>query len=153
MANSAPDSRYFIFCSPRLGASSFNHLSSSGPYRYGLCELILDHHKPDCDHRPIPGHQQLRWQSVADAARIPYYPAPVVRNLGAERELTMMRWGMPPSPKFGGPPVTKIRNTASPHWRGWPKPESRRLVPVNSFADMRRNQIRRPRKRMSSGSR
>ena len=36
----------------------------------------------------------------------PDYPAPVIRNTGAERELTMMRWGMPPPPKFGGPPVT-----------------------------------------------
>jgi putative SOS response-associated peptidase YedK len=26
----------------------------------------------------------------------PDYPAPVVRNSNAERELTMMRWGMPP---------------------------------------------------------
>ena len=34
----------------------------------------------------------------------PDYPAPVVRNDRAERELTMMRWGMPPPPKFGGPP-------------------------------------------------
>ena len=49
----------------------------------------------------------------------PDYPAPVVRNAGAERELTMMHWGMPPAPKLGGPPVTNIRNTASPHWRGW----------------------------------
>jgi|SRR5882672_6406239 len=48
----------------------------------------------------------------------PDYPAPVVRNAGAERELTMMRWGMPPPPKSGGPPVTIIRNTSSPHWRG-----------------------------------
>jgi hypothetical protein len=46
----------------------------------------------------------------------PDYPAPVVRNAGAERELTMMRWGMPPPPRTGGPPVTNIRNTASPHW-------------------------------------
>jgi putative SOS response-associated peptidase YedK len=37
----------------------------------------------------------------------------VVRNLGAERELTIMRWGMPPPPKFGGAPVTNIRNTWS----------------------------------------
>jgi putative SOS response-associated peptidase YedK len=59
----------------------------------------------------------------------PDYSAPVIRNLGAERELTMMRWGMPPPPKFGGPPVTNIRNTSSPHWRGWLKPESRCLVP------------------------
>jgi len=28
----------------------------------------------------------------------PDYPAPVVRNVGAERELTMMLWGMPPVP-------------------------------------------------------
>jgi putative SOS response-associated peptidase YedK len=41
----------------------------------------------------------------------PDYPAPVVRNTGTERELTLMRWGMPPPPKFGGPPVTNIRNT------------------------------------------
>jgi putative SOS response-associated peptidase YedK len=26
----------------------------------------------------------------------PDYPAPIVPNAGAERELTMMRWGMPP---------------------------------------------------------
>ena len=32
----------------------------------------------------------------------PDYPAPVVRNAGAERELTMMRWGMPPPPRTGG---------------------------------------------------
>jgi hypothetical protein len=37
-----------------------------------------------------------------------------VRNVGADRELTMMPWGMPP-PKLGGPPVTDIRNTSSPH--------------------------------------
>jgi putative SOS response-associated peptidase YedK len=65
----------------------------------------------------------------------PDYPAPVVRNVGTERELTMMRWGMPPPPKFGGAPVTNIRNTSSPHWRGWLKPENRCLVPFNSFAE------------------
>jgi len=26
----------------------------------------------------------------------PDYPVPVVRNVGTDRELTMMRWGMPP---------------------------------------------------------
>ena len=64
----------------------------------------------------------------------PDYPAPV-RNAGAERELTMMRWGMPPPPRAGGFPVTNIRNTTSPHWRGWLKPENRCLVPANSFAE------------------
>jgi hypothetical protein len=81
---------------------------------------LQHHHKPSGNHRaanryvgnlpPMPGV-------------FPDFPAPVVRNAGAERELTMMRWGMPPPPKFGGPPVTNIRNTSSPHWRGWLKPE------------------------------
>src|SRR5207245_5689798 len=35
--------------------------------------------------------------------------------------------GMPPRLRTGGPPVTNIRNTSSPHWRGWLKPESRCL--------------------------
>ena len=47
-----------------------------------------------------------------------------------------MPWGMPPPPRTGGPPVTNIRNTSSPHWRrGWLKPENRCLVPANSFAE------------------
>ena len=65
----------------------------------------------------------------------PDYPAPAVRNAGTEREMVMMRWGMPPPPRTGGPPVTNIRNTSSPHWRGWLKPENRCLVPCNSFAE------------------
>jgi putative SOS response-associated peptidase YedK len=34
----------------------------------------------------------------------PDYPAPVVRDTGAEREMVLMRWGMPPPPRTGGPP-------------------------------------------------
>jgi hypothetical protein len=37
----------------------------------------------------------------------PDYPAPVVRNVGPDRELTMMRWGMPPPPRTSGFPVAK----------------------------------------------
>jgi putative SOS response-associated peptidase YedK len=47
----------------------------------------------------------------------------------------MIRWGMPSPPSVAGPPVTNIRNTASPHWRRWLKPESRCLVPANSFSE------------------
>ena len=65
----------------------------------------------------------------------PDYPAPVIRNAGSEREMALMRWGMSPPPRTGGPPVTNIRNTSSPHWRGWLKPENRCLVPFNSFAE------------------
>ncbi|QOZ29247.1 SOS response-associated peptidase [Bradyrhizobium sp. CCBAU 51753] len=59
----------------------------------------------------------------------PDYPAPVVRNARGAREMVMMRWGMPP------PPVTNIRNTSSPHWRGWLTEAHRCLVPLNSFAE------------------
>jgi putative SOS response-associated peptidase YedK len=45
----------------------------------------------------------------------PDYPAPVVRNTDAGRELAMMRWGMPPPSRTPGPPATNIRNTSSPH--------------------------------------
>src|SRR5579862_3239855 len=65
----------------------------------------------------------------------PDCPAPVVRNTDAGREMTMMRWGMPPPPRASQLPVTNIRNTSSPHWRAWLKPENRCLVPANSFAE------------------
>jgi putative SOS response-associated peptidase YedK len=64
----------------------------------------------------------------------PDYPASVVRNTDRDREMVMMRWGMPPPPRAGTVPVTNIRNTSSPHWRAWLKPENRGLVPANSFA-------------------
>ncbi len=64
--------------------------------------------------------------------------APVVCN-GADdlsnRELTMMRWGMPGPPQFGGAPITNIRNIASPHWRAWLGPNNRCLVSATSFCE------------------
>jgi putative SOS response-associated peptidase YedK len=37
----------------------------------------------------------------------PDYPAPVIRNTVDGRELTMMRWGMPPPPKSMWPQVNE----------------------------------------------
>lgn len=34
----------------------------------------------------------------------PDYPAPVIRNSDSGTEVAMMRWGMPPPPRTGGPP-------------------------------------------------
>jgi putative SOS response-associated peptidase YedK len=65
----------------------------------------------------------------------PDYLAPVIRESEGGRELTMMRWGMPPPPRTGGPPVTNIRNTSSPHWRIWLKPENRCVVPARRVTD------------------
>src|SRR5262252_2383369 len=64
----------------------------------------------------------------------PDFPAPVIRNTDTVRELTMMRWGMPPPGRLPGL-TTNIRNTTSRHWRIWLKPENRCLVPANSFAE------------------
>ena len=69
-------------------------------------------------------------------AVFPDYLAPVVRNASdGVRELMLARWGMPGPPQFGGAPITNIRNTKSPHWRAWLKPENRCVVPFNSFCE------------------
>jgi putative SOS response-associated peptidase YedK len=77
-----------------------------------------------------------------NAGNLPQLPAvfpdnlaPIVRTAAGERELTMARWGMPSPPQFGGAPVTNIRNTKSPHWRRWLRPENRCLVPATSFSE------------------
>ena len=62
--------------------------------------------------------------------------APVVRRAeDGERELRMMRWGMPGPPQFGGHPITNVRNVRSAHWRRWLTPEFRCLVPMTSFCE------------------
>lgn len=69
-------------------------------------------------------------------AIFPNYPAPVVRTAGdGERELVMMRWGMPGPKQFGERPVTNIRNTKSPHSRRWLGSAHRCLVPATSFCE------------------
>jgi putative SOS response-associated peptidase YedK len=70
----------------------------------------------------------------------PDYDAPIVRNSAAGRELARARWGMPTPPKFlegkkCDPGVTNVRNLGSSHWRRWLGPESRCVVPFNSFAE------------------
>jgi putative SOS response-associated peptidase YedK len=56
------------------------------------------------------------------------YLAPIVRMAEGERQLEIMRWGMPGPPQFGGAPITNIRNAKSPHLRRWLGPSSRCLV-------------------------
>ena len=73
-------------------------------------------------------------------AIFPDYPAPILRNAGAERELARARWGMPTPPfalkgRATDPGVTNVRNTASPHWRRWLGPDGRCVVPFTSFSE------------------
>jgi putative SOS response-associated peptidase YedK len=132
MASSAPDSRHFIFCS-RLGWRPLHSIiyHRQDPIGTGCVNL----YSITTNQTAIIALFRVINSYVGNLSPMPRgFPTnlpPVVRNAGAERELTMMRWDMPPPPKFGGPPVTKIRA----HWRGWVKPESRRLVPVNSFVE------------------
>lgn len=79
----------------------------------------------------------------------PDQSAPIVRiGTDGERELVMARWGMPTPPAFRKGPVdrgvTNIRNTASPHWRQWLKPQFRCLVPATSFCEYTDNQPKVP---------
>jgi putative SOS response-associated peptidase YedK len=83
----------------------------------------------------------------------PDYPAPVIRNAGSEREMTLMRWGMPPPPRTGGPPVTNIRNTSSPHWRGWLKPENAAWCRSTVLPNTHPSRIPRRKRRTWFGSR
>lgn len=78
---------------------------------------------PETNFPPLPG-------------LFPDGVAPVVRNADdGGRELTMMRWGFPPPPNVGPQFVTNVRNTASPYWRAWLKPQFRCLVPFTSFCE------------------
>ena len=97
-------------------------------------QSLLHHHEPRSNHRAVPD-QPLYRQPAADARCLSRLP----RSGGSQHRQRhgneLMRWGMPPPPRTGGPPVTNVRNTSSPHWRGWLKPENRCLVPFNSFAE------------------
>lgn len=74
----------------------------------------------------------------------PDYSAPIVRHGEDGLELARARWGMP-SPQFAlkgkkvDRGVTNVRNTKSPHWRRWLKPEHRCLVPFTAFSEPGRN--------------
>lgn len=89
--------------------------------------------------------------------------APIIRNNAGERELALVRWGLPSSSKAlfdaaskradklrakgkdfdfdtllrmepdGG--TTNVRNTSSKHWARWLTPEHRCLVPLTRFAE------------------
>ncbi len=77
-------------------------------------------------------------------AVFPDQTAPVIlAESSGERVMRAMRWGFPP-PQPGGRPVTNIRNTASPFWRGWLRREFRCLVPATSFCEYDEAHAKRP---------
>ena len=70
----------------------------------------------------------------------PDCPAPVVRNgEDGERELTIMRWGMPspqqnPRGQVVDRGVTSIQDVTLSHWQRWLGPANRCVVPFTSFS-------------------
>ncbi len=69
-------------------------------------------------------------------AVFPDQMAPVIRQeADGARTMLSMRWGFPCPPRLGTRPVTNIRNTGSPYWRGWLKPAFRCLVPATAFCE------------------
>lgn len=72
-------------------------------------------------------------------AIFPDMMAPIVRKApDGERELVMLRWGMPSPPALVAGidrGVTNIRNVGSPHWRPWLGPANRCIVPATSFCE------------------
>ena len=101
-----------------------------------MCNLYSDHDEPR-GHHPRCSASSIAMSATSRRCRACFR---IIRRRWSAtrtpaREMTLMRWGMPPPPRTGGPPVTNIRNTSSPHWRGWLKPENRCLVPANSFAE------------------
>jgi putative SOS response-associated peptidase YedK len=78
-------------------------------------QSLFDHHKPRGHPRAIPRHEPRYVGNLPPMPGVfPDYPAPVIRNRDAEREMVLMRWGMPPPPKLGGAPVANIRNVSQP---------------------------------------
>nr|WP_307278041.1 SOS response-associated peptidase family protein [Phyllobacterium ifriqiyense] len=76
-----------------------------------------------------------------DLEIFPDYPAPIVRNdAHGERELAMLRWGMPSPDKAVTSTgvnysTTNIRNLHFYHWKKWLGKEFRCLVPAASFSE------------------
>ena len=108
---------------------------------------LFDHHQPSRYCCAVPRRQPLCRQPRADAGRLR-------RTTGAVMRQTLMRRSMPDRHRAGGPPVTNIRNTSSPHWRGvaqageplhGPGQQLRRVLAGAEPGDRR--------KRTSSGSR
>ena len=59
----------------------------------------------------------------------------IVKREDGVMEWRKMRWGLPGPASTGGAPVTNIRNSASPHWRGVLGAAHRCLVPFTAFSE------------------
>jgi putative SOS response-associated peptidase YedK len=98
-------------------------------------QSLFDHHEPSRHHCSVPRDEPLCRQPATDAGRLPGLSGSGGAQRRGRTRVGDDALGMPPPLRTGGPPVTNIRNTSSPHWHGWLKPANRCLVPFNSFAE------------------
>jgi len=95
----------------------------------GMCNLYSVTTNQEAIRRLFRVDRDLTGNLPSFPAIFPDQMAPVIRGGAEDRELAMLRWGMPCPPAYGGAHVINIRNTGSPHWRAWLKPSNRCLVP------------------------
>jgi putative SOS response-associated peptidase YedK len=101
-----------------------------------MCNLYSETKGQEAIRRWFRFTRDLTGNLPALPAVYPDSLTPIIRRGDdGERQLEMMRWGMPCPPQFAGAAITNIRNTASPHWRGWLGPSNRCLVPATSFCE------------------
>ncbi len=100
-----------------------------------MCNLYSMTRSQEAMRQLFKTRRELAGNLPLPPAIFPDQLAPIVRVAEGERQIEMMRWGMPGPPQFGAAPVTNIRNVKSPHWRRWLGPESRSLVPFTSFCE------------------
>jgi putative SOS response-associated peptidase YedK len=101
-----------------------------------MCNLYSLTRSADEMRRVFLAHRDSTGNLPSMPGIFPDQLAPVVRSdREGARELIRMRWGFPPPPNLGTQPVTNVRNSKSPYWRGWLKPEFRCLVPLTSFCE------------------
>jgi putative SOS response-associated peptidase YedK len=96
---------------------------------------LQHHHQPSRHHRAVPRHQPLRRQPATDDRRVSRFSCARYPQHGYGARTGHDALGHAATAAHRRPPVTNIRNTTSPHWRMWLKPENRCLVPANSFSE------------------
>lgn len=100
-----------------------------------MCNLYSTRHTRAEMGRVFRAERAKGDNANSDISVFPDRLAPVIiAKSGDRREIVEMRWGFPPPPQ-GNALVTNVRNTASPFWRPWLKPEQRCLVPVARFCE------------------
>ena len=97
-------------------------------------QSIFDYDEPGGHCRLVQTHEPVCRQPATNARRFSGLPGacdPQCRRRGGNGADALGHAASAEDRRSAG----NIRNTSSPHWRGWLKPENRCLVPANSFAE------------------